>query len=140
MAPADAAHAVTSESPEADCGLICVDVAGRIGVANTERVLRRPDIATVLRRNDETGAAVVYSTTPSAPTARWPKLAAAIAIEVMTLVSLPRALSPSPPAPPIGMGQRTQYFATLQEEGVYLGSAVWLGTSSRLRRSRMAIW
>ncbi|MET4349992.1 hypothetical protein [Bradyrhizobium sp. RT9a] len=143
---ADVARAVVSENPEADCGLVCVDIAGHIGVANTERVLRRPDVATVLRRDDETGAAVGVLHNAIRPRGAVAELAASIAIETMTSGFASSGFVTIGARTPILAGQEDAVFcdtsgkvlrvmtanpslgtAGSRIEGVYLASAVWLG-------------
>lgn len=140
------ALAVTNESPEADCGLICVDVAGRIGVANTARVLRRPDVAAVLRRDEETGAAVGVLHNAIRPHGAIAELAAAIALETMTADLAPGGYITIVEGTPIGMGDENAVFC--DEKGrairvtttdpsvgirgelgaaIYLASSVYLG-------------
>lgn len=146
-APATAAaRAVTSESPEADCGLVCVDAGGDIGVANTRRVLRRPDVAAVLRRDEETGAAVGVLHNAIRPFGAVAELAAAIAIETMTQDRAPRGHALLTAGTPIGMGAENALICdgagrvlrvtttdpAVGERGelgaaVYLASAVYLG-------------
>lgn len=142
----DAAQAVAGESPEADCGLICIDVAGRIGVANTARVLRRPDVAAVLRRDEETGAAVGVLHNAIRPHGAIAELAAATAIETMTADLAPKGFVTISAGTPIGMGEENALFCDSSGRvlkvtttdpsvgirgelgaAVYLASAVWLG-------------
>jgi hypothetical protein len=146
LSAADVAHAVTSESPEADCGLICIDLAGQISVANTARVLRRPDVAAVLRRHDETGAAVGVLHNAIRPHGAVAELAAAIAIETMAADQTPKGFVTITAGTPIGMGEENAVFCDelgralrvtttdpsvgIRGElgaAVYLASKVWLG-------------
>lgn len=146
IAPADVVRAVTSESPETDCGLICVDVAGTVGVANTDRVLRRLDVASVLRRDDETGAAVGVLQNAIRPHGAVAELAAAIAIETMTADLAPRGFVTICAGTPLDLGPENAVFCNpsgtvvrvtttdpclkipgSRVEGVYSGSEVWLG-------------
>lgn len=146
ISAADVAGAVTGESPEADCGLICIDLAGRISVANTARVLRRPDVATVLRRDDETGAAVGVLHNAIRPHNAIAELAAAIAIETMAADRSPKGFVTLIAGTPIGMGEENAVFCDAAGRAlrvtttdpavgirgelgaaVYLASKVWLG-------------
>ncbi|MET4348822.1 hypothetical protein [Bradyrhizobium sp. RT9a] len=143
---ADAARAVASESPEADCGLVCVDIAGHVGLANTERVLRRPDVANALRRDDESGAAVGVLQNAIRPCGAVAELAASIAIETMTSGLATRGFVTICAGTPIVAGQEDAVFCDpsgkvlrvttsdpclgitgSQIDGLYLASAVWLG-------------
>ena len=146
MPASDVAQAVTGESPEADCGLICIDLAGRIGVANTARVLRRPDVATVLRRDDELEAVVGVLHNAIRPHGAVAELAAAVAIETMAADRAPRGFVTIATGTPIGMGEENAVFCDATGRvlrvtttdpsvgirgelgaAVYLASAVWLG-------------
>lgn len=110
MSAADVAQAVVSDSPEADCGLICIDISGRIGVANTARVLRRPDVATVQRRDEETGAVVGVLHNAIRPHGAIAELAAATAIETMTADLAPKGFVTVSVGTPIGMGDENALF------------------------------
>lgn len=110
MAAPDAAIAVISENPEADCGLICVDITGRIGLANTARVLRRPDVASALRMDAETGAAVAILHNAIRPHQAVADLAAAIAIETMIADLAPKGFVTIAAGTPIGMGSENAVF------------------------------
>lgn len=141
----DVATAVICESPEADCGLICVDLAGRIGVDNTARVLRRPDVARVLREDKETGTTVAVLQNSIYPLGAIAELAAAVAIETMAAARGPKGFLSIAAGTPITMGEEDAVFCDSSgralrvtttdpavgirgERGsVYLGSAVWLG-------------
>lgn len=148
MAAADAAAAVIGENPEADCGLICVDLAGNIGFANTIRVLRRPDVATALRRDVETSASVAVLHNAIRPHQAIADLAAAIAIETMTADQTPRGYVTIAAGTPIGMGDENAVFCDATGRvlritttdpsvgirgelgaAIYLASAVYLDTT-----------
>lgn len=101
---AEAAAAVIAENPEADCGLICVDLSGRVGLANTARVLRRPDVAAVLRHDAETGAAVGVLHNAIRPHGAIAELAAAVALDTMAADLAPRGQVIIAAGTPIGMG------------------------------------
>lgn len=143
---AAAASAVVDESPEADCGLVCVDAHGGIGLANTRRVLRRPDVAAVLRRDEGAGAAVGVLHNAIRPFGAIAELAAAIAMEVMTQDIAPKGHVTLCAGTPIGMGAENALLCdragrvirltttdpAVGERGelgaaVYLASAVYLG-------------
>ena len=142
----DAAAAVTAETPEGDCGLITIDMQGRIGVSNTARVLRRPDVATVLRRDAETGAAVGVLHNAIRPHGVVAELAAAVALETMNGEPMPKGFATIVAGTPIGMGDEnavicdetgrairvttTDPSVGLRGElgaAIYLASAVYLG-------------
>lgn len=119
----DVAAAVTGDSPEADCGLITIDLEGRVGVANTARVLRRPDVATVLRRDEETGAAVGVLHNAIRPHGVVAELAAAVALDTMNGDPVPKGFATILAGTPIGMGDEN---AVICDEG---GSAVRVTTT-----------
>jgi len=146
IAAADAATVVIGENPEADCGLICVDLAGRIGFANTIRVLRRPDVATALR--SDTGASVAVLHNAIRPHQAIADLAAAIAIETMTANQAPRGYVTIAAGTPIGMGDENAVYCDSMGRAlrvtttdpsvgirgelgaaIYLASAVYLDTT-----------
>lgn len=142
----EVAPAVTRESPEADCGLICVDLGGRIGISNTARVMRRPDVASVVRRDEETGAAVGVLHNAIHPFSAIAELAAAIALETMAADLQPKGFVTIAAGTPISMGEENAVFCDPSGRAlrvtttdpavgirgelgaaVYLASAVWLG-------------
>ena len=146
IAAADAATVVIGENPEADCGLMCVDLAGRIGFANTIRVLRRPDVATALR--SDTGASVAVLHNAIRPHQAIADLAAAIAIETMTANQAPRGYVTIAAGTPIGMGDENAVYCDSMGRAlrvtttdpsvgirgelgaaIYLASAVYLDTT-----------
>ncbi|MGZ9719007.1 DUF6963 family protein [Rhizobium miluonense] len=142
-----AAHSVTDESPGADCGLICVDVAGRIGVCNTERVKRRPDVATLLREDQVTGSAVGVLHNSINPFGAVAELAAAVAIETMAEVAASNGFVTIRAGTPIALGAEDAVFCDpngnvlrvtttdpafvnqTKLAAPYLASSVWIGES-----------
>lgn len=82
--PAETALAsVIGAAPEADCGLIAVTIDGTIACANTERVMRRPDVGLAIRRDDAGGIGVAVLYNAIRPRQVLADLAAAIALDVM---------------------------------------------------------
>ncbi|MCY4451461.1 MAG: hypothetical protein OXC01_05885 [Immundisolibacterales bacterium] len=80
---ARAVDEVVAANPEGDCGLIAIDMKGGAHCRNTERVLRRPDVGTALRRDEASGAVVAVLHNAIRP---WPVLAelvAAVALDTM---------------------------------------------------------
>lgn len=147
MGAADAATAVIDENPEADCGLICVDLEGRIGFANTNRVLQRPDVATAMRIDAETGASVAVLHNAIRPHHAIADLAAAVAIETMTADQAARGYVTMAEGTPIEMGGENAVFCDATGRAlrvtttdpavgirgefgaaIYLASAVYLDT------------
>lgn len=143
---ADAAAAVIAENPEADCGLICVDLSGRVGLANTVRVLRRPDVAAVLRQDAETGASVGVLHNAIRPHRAIAELAAAVALETMAADLAPKGQIVIAAGTPIGMGPENAVICDADSRAlqvtttdpsvgirgelgaaIYLASAVYLG-------------
>ena len=84
----DATERVVGASPEADCGLIAIDMNGGAHFCNTERVKRRPDVGTALRRDEESGAVVAVLHNAIRPYPTVAEVATAIALE--TMVGAPR--------------------------------------------------
>lgn len=110
MTAAEAVEAVIAETPEGDCGLICIDLAGGVAFANTRRVLRRPDVGTALRRDAETGAAVAVLHNAIRPHQATADLAAAIALETMVADVAPRGWITLAAGTEIGMGEENAVF------------------------------
>ena len=137
---------VVGSNPEADCGLIAIDMAGGVHCRNTERVLRRPDVGTALRRDEASGAVVAVLHNAIRP---WPVLAelvAAVAMETMVGEVEPRGWVTIEAGTPIGMGPEnavhcdpsgvaervTTTDPAIGERGelgaaIYLASAVYVG-------------
>lgn len=61
MAPQQAIDEVLASESEKDVGLIALDLEGRIGFANTARVLRRPDIGTAHYSGGKHGFAILHN-------------------------------------------------------------------------------
>lgn len=141
-----AVRAVIDATPEADCGLICIDLAGGVACANTARVLRRPDVSVALRRDAQTGAAVAVLHNAIRPYQAVADLAAAIAIDTMTADLGPKGWVTLSAGTTIGMGAENAVFCDAEGRSlrvtttdpsigirgelgaaVYLASAVYLG-------------
>jgi hypothetical protein len=145
----EAVRAVITASPEADCGLICISVAGGVASANTARVLSRPDVGQAVRRDIETGATVAVLHNAIRPHQAVADLAAAIAIETMTADLGPKGWITLTAGTPIGMGNENAVFCDAEGRSlrvtttdpsvglrgelgaaIYLGSAVYLADRS----------
>ena len=95
---------VIGANPEGDCGLIAIDVKGGAHCRNTERVLRRPDVGSALRRDEASGAVVAVLHNAIRP---WPVLAdlvAAVAMDSMIGEAEPRGWVTIEAGTPIEMG------------------------------------
>ena len=95
---------VVGANPEGDCGLIAIDVKGGVHCRNTERVLRRPDVGSALRRDEASGAVVAVLHNAIRP---WPVLAdlvAAVAMDSMIGEAEPRGWVTIEAGTPIEMG------------------------------------
>jgi hypothetical protein len=79
----EAVTAVMARNPEADCGLIAVDLKGGVFHANSARVLRRPDVHVAIRRDARIGAVVIAMQNAISPREIVAEVAAAVAIGVM---------------------------------------------------------
>ncbi|WFT97041.1 hypothetical protein QA633_08330 [Bradyrhizobium barranii] len=143
----EVAVAVTGESPQADCGIICVDIKGQMGVSNTVRVVNRPDVAQVVRHYKRTGAAVAVLHNAIFPRMAVAEIAAAVAMETMTADLEPEGFITITAGTPICKGDQDAVFcnesgrvlrvtttdaavglrARLRIAAPYLASAVWLG-------------
>jgi len=137
---------VVGSNAEGDCGLIAIDMRGGAHCRNTERVLRRPDVGTALRRDEASGAAVAVLHNAIRP---WPVLAelvAAVAMETMVGEGEPKGWVTIEAGTPIGMGPEnavhcdpsgaaervTTTDPAIGERGelgaaIYLASAVYVG-------------
>ena len=143
---ARAVNEVVGANPEGDCGLIAINVKGGAHCRNTERVLRRPDVGTALRRDEASGAVVAVLHNAIRP---WPVLAelvAAVALDTMVGVGEPAGWVTIEAGTPIGMGPEnavhcdaagvaervTTTDPAIGERGelgaaIYLASAVYVG-------------
>lgn len=143
---ARAVDEVVAANPEGDCGLIAIDMKGGAHGRNTERVLRRPDVGTALRRDEASGAVVAVLHNAIRP---WPVLAelvAAVALESMIGEREPTGWVTIEAGTPIGMGPEnavhcdragmaervTTTDPAIGERGelgaaIYLASAVYIG-------------
>lgn len=101
---AQAIDEVVGASPEADCGLIAIDMEGGSHLRNSERVLRRPDVGSALRRDEASGAVVAVLHNAIRP---WPVLAelvAAVGLETMVGEGEPKGWVTIEAGTPIGTG------------------------------------
>ena len=143
---ARAVEEVVAANPEGDCGLIAIDMLGGAHCRNTERVLRRPDVGTALRRDEASGAVVAVLHNAIRP---WPVLAelvAAVALDTMIGQGEPTGWVTIDAGTPIGMGPEnavhcdpagvaervTTTDPAIGERGelgaaIYLASAVYIG-------------
>ena len=100
----EAVDQVIAASPEADCGLIAIDKDGGAYFRNTERVIRRPDVGTALRRDEATGAVVVVIHNAIRPFPVLASVAAAVALETMVGAGAPKGAVTINAGTPIEMG------------------------------------
>lgn len=83
MAAPEAVRRVIEAAPEADCGLIGIDLSGNIGCLNTARVTRRPDVGVALRTDPETGAGVAVLYNAIRPHQALAEMVAGVAMDTM---------------------------------------------------------
>lgn len=79
----EALDAVIGANPEADAGLIAIDLGGRVHAQNSARVARRPDLAEARLEDGQAGTAVAVLHNAIRPRSALPGLIAAVALEVM---------------------------------------------------------
>ena len=89
-AAVEAVDGVVGANPQADCGLIAIDRAGGAHCRNSERVLRRPDVGSALRRDEASGAVVAVLHNAIRPYPVLAELVAAIALDTMVGEGEPR--------------------------------------------------
>ena len=137
---------VVVANPEGDCGLIAIDMKGGAHCRNTERVLRRPDVGTALRRDEVSGAVVAVLHNAIRPHPVLAELVAAVALGAMIGEGEPKGWVTIEAGTPIGMGPEnavhcdgagkservTTTDPAIGERGelgaaVYLASAVYIG-------------
>ncbi len=137
---------VVGANPEADCGLIAIDREGGAHCRNSERVLRRPDVGTALRRDEASGAVVAVLHNAIRPYPVLAELVAAVALDAMVGEGEPRGWVTIEAGTPIGMGPEnavhcdaagvaervTTTDPAIGERGelgaaIYLASAVYVG-------------
>ncbi|MEQ9639802.1 MAG: hypothetical protein RIM84_07220 [Alphaproteobacteria bacterium] len=142
----EAVDSVVGAAPEADCGLIAIDVHGGVHARNTERVLRRPDTGMALRRDNTGEAAVAVLHNAIRPFPVLADLVAAVALDTMLGAAKPLGWIEINAGIPIEMGDinavhcddagtATRITTTDPAIGVrgelgaaiYLASAVYLG-------------
>ena len=81
--PQQAIDTVLAANPQADVGLIAVDVQGRIYAANSARVQQRPDLGQARRQHSPSGAVVEVLHNAIHPAASLANVVADIALETM---------------------------------------------------------
>ncbi len=79
---------VLDADPEADAGLIAIDLTGRVYARNSARVSRRPDLGHARRENGELGAVVEVLNNAISPATSIAMLAADIALLTMAPAGL----------------------------------------------------
>ena len=79
--PAQAIDAELSRNPQADAGLIAVDIQGRIQLANSAFVAKRPDLGSALLEDREIGATVGVLHNAIHPHGGLATLAASVALD-----------------------------------------------------------
>ena len=87
--PQEAVDAVTGADPEGDVGLIAVDRLGHIGLSNSQRVARRPDLGWA-QSSLQNGARVAVLHNAIRPLSTLAPLVADVALEVMGARPLPK--------------------------------------------------
>lgn len=80
----EAVDAVLDANPEADAGIIALDLAGRVYARNSDRVSRRPDLGHARREDAARGAVVEVLHNAIRPGPAIAALAAEIAMSAMT--------------------------------------------------------
>jgi hypothetical protein len=78
-----AVTSVMDRNPEADCGLIAVDLLGGVAARNSARVLRRPDVHVAMREDARIGARVIAMQNAILPYAMVAEVAATFAMDAM---------------------------------------------------------
>jgi hypothetical protein len=63
--PQEAVDATLADNPESDVGLVALDIHGRLGWGNSERVLRRDDRGSCHRDNGEARIALLHNSIPA---------------------------------------------------------------------------
>lgn len=79
----EAAAAELARNPDADAGIIALDLAGGLFAGNTELVASRGDLGHALERDAESGAAVAVLHNAIHPASGLAPLAAAVALDAM---------------------------------------------------------
>ena len=79
----DSVDRVLDADPEADAGLIAIDLTGSVYARNSARVSRRPDLGHARRENEKLGAVVEVINNAISPATSIAMLAADIALQVM---------------------------------------------------------
>jgi len=87
--PAAAVGAVLAENPEADVGLVAVDLRGRIHARNTERVARRPDTGEAARSSQSPPTAISVLHSSIHPSRGIAAMVADVAMESMLASNIP---------------------------------------------------
>lgn len=100
----EAVGEVVGANPEADCGLIAIDMNGGAHCCNSERVLRRPDVGTALKRDEASGAAVAVLHNAIRPYPVLAELAATVALDTMIGEAEPKGWITIHAGTPIEMG------------------------------------
>ncbi|HEC93112.1 MAG TPA: hypothetical protein ENI51_09000, partial [Candidatus Atribacteria bacterium] len=80
----EAVNKVMDDNSNADAGLIAVDIKGNVGIRNSSRVSKRPDVAMSFKENKESGAKVAVLMNEIHPEKSAAELAAETAIMIMS--------------------------------------------------------
>ncbi len=142
----EAVETVIGANPEADCGLIAVDLGGGVHVRNTDRVARRPDLGLARRDDPASGAAVAVLHNAITPHPELADLVAALTLGTMVGVPEPAGWITIEAGTPIEMGPENAVICDAEgqaervtttdpaigERGelgaaIYLASAVYVG-------------
>lgn len=80
----EAVNKVMDDNPNADAGLICVDIKGNVGIKNSRRVDARPDVAMSFKEDKESRARVGVLMNEIHPEKSVTELAAETALMIMS--------------------------------------------------------
>ena len=123
----EAVDRVIDSNPEADCGLIAIDIRGGVHLRNTKRAGRRPDLGLALKQDEESGATVGVLHNAITPHPVLAELIAAIALGTMIGAREPAGWVTITAGTPVEMGL---------ENAVYCNAA---GTAERITTTDPAI-
>ncbi|MFO1068873.1 MAG: hypothetical protein U1E14_10145 [Geminicoccaceae bacterium] len=122
--PQEAVDHVIGRNPEADCGLIALDVTGRLYGRNTERVLRRkPDMSELAQESPDGRARVIVFYNAIRPHLVLAPLMAQITLDAMLGVPGPDATIFMPADLPVRLGPEMAIFCDAAGTAQYLTTA-----------------
>lgn len=136
-----AVDAVIEANPEADVGLIAIDLRGGVDARNSARVARRPDLGEAKLEDAAAGAAVAVLHNAIRPTFGLAALVAAVALEVMRGEPEPVCWITVPAGIPVRLGSENAVLCDadlvaravrttdpLMVEGRRVGAAIYLAS------------